>query len=134
MSQRYSKPQTDEEKEQLMATRKGKVSEVKGERASVSRERRIALALRAVLDVTDNMVLTSSTDEPLSYACIDATKTLNELGYGDLVGLPKQLAALESQLRTATEARDYTRVAELGASLARVKAGKAARTAEAPSE
>lgn len=126
MSQRYSKPQTEQEKEQLMGKRKV-TTETKVKRASVSRERRLALALRAVLDATENMVLTSSTDEPLSFAAIDATAVLNELGYGSMIGIPKRLAELNDALKIAVENSDGKEIARLGLELDRVQAGKVSR-------
>lgn len=121
MSQRYSRPPTEQEKEQLMASRKKVTSEVK-ERASVSRERRIALALRAVLEQSSG-----NDGEGQGTAFADADTTLSELGFRDLVGIPQRIAELEGQLHAATGAKDYAQVAKLGLELDRVKAGRVSK-------
>lgn len=88
------------------------------ERASVSRERRIALALRAVLDATNGTV------EELTDAVDNATTVLEQLGYGSLVGIPKRLKDLNEELTAAVAAGDGKRIAELGLELQRAQAGK----------
>lgn len=104
-----------------MATRKKATTETK-ERASVSRERRLALALVALLD--------SEGDDDHADHIDPARATLKELGFGDLKSIPRQLAKLEAALATATADRNYAQVAKLGHELDRVKAGKVARVVE----
>lgn len=117
---KYNRGQTQEEKEAMATSGTKKVEKAKKvetkERAPVSRERRLALALRAVLDEWP-------TDSP-SAAVIDADEVLKSLGYETLVGIPKRIAELESQLHAAVGAGDYSTVAKLGQELDRVKAGK----------
>lgn len=105
-----------ERKEQMT---KKKVAETT-ERASVSRERRLALALRAVLDEVADV---EALDVHHS-----ASSVLIDLGYGGLEGIPKQVAALTAELKTATEAGEWARVAALGQQLERVKAGKSLKS------
>lgn len=116
-----------------MASRKRAVKESKGERASVSRERRIALALRAVLDASEGAVFDNVSAE-FQEAQKTAITTLDELGYGTLVGIPKRIAELEGQLHAAMGANDYGTVARLGLELERVKAGRVSRTVEPAGE
>lgn len=100
------------------------------ERATVSRERRIALALRALLDAWEGTLTTEGPHrDAVEEAETIANETLNELGYGALEGVPKALARLGSELKAATDSGNYARVAELGAEMERVKAGKAAKGA-----
>lgn len=94
---------------------------VSKERASVSRERRLALTLRAVLDAG----LSAHTEEAYADAEMEAAAVLTDLGYANLEGIPKQVARLEAELATALEAKDYNRVSELGRELEKAKAGKA---------
>lgn len=131
---KYNRGMTEEEKE-AMATRKkaekvetGKV-ETK-ERAAVGRERRLALALQAVLDATEKMVLISSTDEPLSFAVIEATKLLDSLGYAGIESTAKRVARINEELNTAIAAGDGARIAELGKELQKAQAGKFHRAAQ----
>lgn len=97
---------------------------VSKERASVSRERRLALALRAVLDGISE-VDGDTGSEAVQEAVEAAGVVLDELGYTSLEGIPKQVARLEAELATALEAKDYNRVSELGRELEKAKAGKA---------
>jgi hypothetical protein len=89
------------------------------ERAAVGRERRIALALRAVLDATAGNTLNGE----LEAACSDALGVLNELGYRELQGIPTRVARLSEQLRTAVESGNGKEIARLGLELDRAKAG-----------
>jgi hypothetical protein len=105
-------------KEQKMAKRNGKKGSK--ERAATSRERRLALALRAVLDE-----VAKSDDAWLRDAVVtDAMTTLDGLGYGSLVGIPKRVAALNEQLTAAVAAGDGKEISRLGLELERAKAGK----------
>lgn len=89
------------------------------ERASVSRERRLALALRAVLEQN-----VGNDGDGQGTAFSDANTVLNELGYADLQGVPMRIALLNQQLTAAVAAGDGKRIAELGLELERAKAGK----------
>lgn len=96
------------------------------ERASTSRERRLALALRAVLDALqpqDGETVEIKTEGTIE-AMQAAVTTLNDLGYESLVGIPKRVAALNAELKTATESQDWAKVASLGAELVKAQAGK----------
>ncbi len=87
-------------------------------RAAIGRERRLALALVALLDQGGNHDSADGTAEA------DAGALLDELGYSGLVGIPKQIAAFTAELKTATEAGEWAKVATLGQQLERVKLGK----------
>lgn len=91
-------------------------------RAGVSRERRIALALRAVLDASleDGATLTVAQME----AGEAAYKLLADLGYGDLLGIPKRTAQLNALLQDALRAGDGKEISRLGLELDRAKAGR----------
>lgn len=91
-------------------------------RAAISRERRLALALRAVLDTFDGPLLDrdGSHDEVVDWAEAE----LDALGYGSLIGIPKRMAELNDQLKAALEAEDGKRIAELGLEMQRVQAGR----------
>lgn len=106
-------------------TTKKKPTKVTKPRAIISNERRLALALRAVLDQ-------QTYDGENGTAETDAQTVLNELGYGSLVGIPKQIAQLEFQLATAVTDKDYPSIARLGRELERVKSGKVIRQPVAP--
>ena len=88
------------------------------ERATTSRERKLALALRAVLD--------QSTHDSAEYgtAEADAVAVLSELGYGSLQSIPLRLKTLNAALTAAVAASDYKEVTRLGIELERAKAGK----------
>lgn len=90
-------------------------AEVK-ERAAVSRERRLALALRALLDAIEN--------EDTPGAGSEAIDLLDELGYGNIVGIPRMLKELNEKLGAAVSSQDYASVARIGAEMDRIKAGK----------
>lgn len=87
-------------------------------RASVGRERKLALALTAVLDQNVHDSVTAGTAEA------DARAVLNELGYSALESIPKRVAALNDQLRAAVEAGDGKEISRLGLELERAKAGR----------
>lgn len=105
--------------------KKVKKNETNG-RATVSRERRIALALRAVLEEQS----TQDANEGLSEMGYAADTILIELGYGNLQGIPSRLKELNEQLTKAVEAGDGKEIARLGLELERAKAGKEARVLE----
>lgn len=95
------------------------------ERASVSRERRLALALRAVLDAIqplpiDDIEIRSGVDTAVE----SAATVLNDLNYGSLVGIPRRLKELNEELKAATDAGDGATIARIGAEMVKVKAGK----------
>lgn len=109
---------------------KKKATETARTKAAVGRERRLALALRAVLDQTDAPDGTGSAFE-------DANNLLSELGYGDLESIPKRVAALNAQLKSAVEAGDGATIAALGLELERANKGlppKVAATVSEPAE
>lgn len=110
-------------KENKVAKKNGKK---KGERATVSRERRLALALRALLEATDGGVGNDGDEQ--ADAVVDAQSvantTLNDLGYGSLVGIPKRLKELNEQLKAAVDAGDGKEISRLGLLIDRVKMGK----------
>lgn len=91
----------------------------KRERSSTSRERRLALALRAILDAAAD-----SNDDAKRDALADAGDLLHELGYGEMVGIPKRVAALNEQLTAALSIGDGKEIARLGLELERAKTGK----------
>lgn len=93
--------------------------EVSKERAAVGRERRLALALRALMDGGDDT----------GNALVEAEALLVEFGYGGLKSIPAQLSELNQQLQTAVEAGDFATVSEVSAEMARVQAGKFRRVA-----
>lgn len=97
------------------------------ERASMSRERRIALALRAVLDQGGNH--DSADDSAEGTAEVDAQATLDDLGYGSLIGIPKRLKDLNEQLKVATDTGDFATIARIGAEMVKVQSGKSPKTA-----
>lgn len=99
------------------------------ERASVSRERKLALALRAVLDATDGQVQHEPIGEAVAKAAIEATTVLGELGYANLEGIPSRLARLNEQLTAAVAAGDGAEISRLGEELTRAKSGKAPKAA-----
>ncbi len=108
-------------------------------RAAISRERQLALALRAMLESTVSaQTATEGTEVAAKAALIDAGKAaetlLSDLGYGTLIGLPRQLADLENQLRIATVDKDYAAVTRLGRELERVKSGKPPKVKAVTSE
>lgn len=109
---------------------KKKSTETARTKAAVGRERRLALALRAVLDqqVHDGEGLTAEAA---------ATTLLDELGYSDLESIPKRVARLNAQLKAAVEAGDGATIAALGLELERANKGlppKVAATVSEPAE
>lgn len=108
------------QKEKEMGKPKGNKKNGNKERASVSREKRLALALRAVLEEQS----TQDANEGLSEVGYAADAVLTELGYGDLVGIPRRLKELNEQLATAVEAKDGAAIARIGAEMVKVQAGK----------
>jgi hypothetical protein len=89
------------------------------ERALVSRERRLALALRAVLDAVQG-----TSEAAIANECGVATTTLIDLGYEQLEGIPKRLANLNAHLTKAVAMGDGKEIARLGLELERAKAGR----------
>lgn len=100
-----------------MARKKSTESTEKKERASVGRERRLALALAAMRDAADDNAV-------IPEAAKSADELLNQLGYQGLVSIPKRVAVLEAELATALESKNYTRVSELGLELEKARLGK----------
>lgn len=110
-----------------MAKGRGKKNGNK-ERASVSRERRLALALRAVLEEQT----TQDANEGLSEIGYAADAVLTELGYGDLQGIPSRLKDLNEQLTAAVAAGDGATIACIGAEMVKVQAGKSSKSVVQP--
>lgn len=108
-------------------TKKKSNSQKESTRHSVSRERLLALALRAVLD--DIASDSEDNAKELTDSVDDATTTLEQLGYGSLIGIPKRLKELNEQLKAAVEAGDGKEISRLGLEIERAKVGKEA-TAE----
>lgn len=107
-----------------MAKGKGKKNGNK-ERASVSRERRIALALVALLDAIDDTVDNpDAKGDEVTVAKDAAAKTLEDLGYESLEGIPRRLRKLNEQLTAAVAAGDGATIARIGAEMVKVQAGK----------
>ena len=101
----------------------------------MSRERRLALALRAVLDSLRGIELSATegyTLDDVNNAEQSAIIILNDLGYSTLIGIPRRLKELNEQLTAAVAAGDGKCIAELGLELERAKAGKLLKSA-APS-
>ena len=105
------------EREKAMAKKNGKK---KSERASVSRERRIALALRAVLDAAED----NNISEELTTACREAEGLLDFMGYSGMIGIPSRLKELNKQLAVAVDAGDGKEISRLGLAIEKAKAGK----------
>lgn len=119
------------EREKGMAKKNGKK---KSERATVSRERRLALALRAMLDGLEHIELSASegnTLDDITAAEQNAVAVLNDLGYGSLVGIPKRLKELNEQLKAVVDAGDGKEISRLGLLIDRVKMGKDVETPKA---
>lgn len=115
------------QKEKEMGKTKAGKKNGNKERASVSRERRLALALRAVLDALEHVELSATegkTLDDINDAGQDGASTLNELGYGSLVGIPKKLKELNEALAIAVENKDGAAIARIGAEMVKVQAGK----------
>ena len=98
------------------------------ERASTSRERRLALALRAVLDALKDAGNREfhgvGAEETLAKMEQDADALLTEFGYGSTESVYRRLAALNEQLTAAVVAGDGKEIARLGLELERAKAGR----------
>ena len=112
---------------------KAKAKESK-ERAAVGRERRLALALAAVMDAYSEIPSPEEHRDAVEEAETSATELLNELGYNGIESIPRRLARLEAELATALESKDYAKVAELGAELEKAKAGRFHKSAPVESE
>lgn len=97
----------------------------KGERATVSRERRLALAIAAIRDELDDKNIESVE------AVVDANTVMFELGYDGLMGVPKRIALLNAELKAAVDAGDGKEISRLGLLIDRVKAGKDVETPKA---
>lgn len=98
-----------------MAKKKAATAAESKERAAVGRERRLALALRAILESDPSSENTAFTD---------ADALLTELGYDKLEGIPTTLARLNAELQSAFAAGDGETISRLGLELAKTKAGK----------
>lgn len=106
-----------------MSRSKKTESTEKKERAIVSRERRLALALVAILDA--NRGIGSAGGEELQAKTeAEASELLFELGYGSLKSIHTQVAILEEELADAIRAKDYPHVSELGKELEKARLGK----------
>lgn len=93
------------------------------ERATVSRERRLALALRGLMD--------GMADGETDNALKDATSILDEFGYSQLEGTQRRLARINGELAAAIAAGNGKEIARLGLELERAKAGKSEKVVEA---
>lgn len=108
-----------------MATRKK--TESTTVRASVSRERRLALALRALLDGLEDVEMTAREGtnlEAVTEAEQSAMELLTEFGHGDVESIPRRVATVNDAITKAVAAGDGAELSRLGAELARAKAGK----------
>ena len=121
-----------------MATKK-KSTEART-KAAVGRERRLALALRAVLDAaadTGAMEQVDNAEGVLMRVEEDAIKLLVELGYSDLESIPTRVARLNDALKQAMDSGDGKLIAQLGEELDRAQRGlppKVAATVGEPAE
>lgn len=100
----------------MMASKKN--GKKKSERASVSRERRLALALAEVLDFPE--------DESKRELARDL---LGELGYSNLESVTKRVEAITKKINEAVADGDGEAIARLGTELRRAKLGKPATVA-----
>lgn len=90
-------------------------------RASVGRERRLALALRALLDQDD---VDGVTDKgTILSAEADAHAVLKEFGYESLESIPLRVALLNDQITKAVADGDGKELARLGIELDRARRG-----------
>lgn len=105
-----------------MATRK-KTNETRT-KAAVGRERRITLALKAVLDAAGPATFEKDNDRyAMEEAETAANELLNELGYADLESIPVRVAKLNEQLKAAVESGNGKEIARLGEELDRAQRG-----------
>jgi hypothetical protein len=109
-------------KEQKAMANKKKVTTK--ERASVGRELKLALALRALMDSLTDAKIDDPSEGGVTMAEQDAAAVLNDLGYSTLEGIPRRIARLNEQLKAAVEAGDGATIAALGLELVRAKEGK----------
>ena len=96
------------------------------ERAAVGRERRLALALRAVLDAAAPYTaapFANNENDDLERAAHDAIGVLHDLGYKDIESIPRRVAAIEAELKAAMESGNGKEIARLGLELDRAKVG-----------
>lgn len=100
-----------------MANKKKSETAETAPRAAIGRERRLALALRAVLD----QGVHDSTDAGSAEA--DAAALLSELGYGELKSIQRRLMVLNDELKTATESGNGKEIARLGIEIDRATQG-----------
>jgi hypothetical protein len=96
------------------------------ERATVSRERRLALALRGLLDALEEVSIGTDGNRPVAVveAEAEAAKALDLLGYNLLEGLPKRITALNEQLNKAIADNNGKEISRLGLELQRAVDGK----------
>ena len=104
-----------------MATKK-KATEART-KAAVGKERRLALALRALLDSLENRIVGGDAEFEVTNAEQDALALLGELGYKDLESIPKRVTRLNDALKQAMEAGDGKLIAQLGEELDRAQRG-----------
>ena len=97
-------------------------------KAAVGRERKLALALRALLDSLENRIVGGEAESEVTDAEQGAIALLTELGYKDLESIPKRVAALNAQLKSAVEAGDGATIAALGLELERANKGLPPKT------
>jgi hypothetical protein len=114
------------EREKAMGKRKA-AAETK-ERATVSRERKLALALRGMLDGIEDQEPPFEMSNGLVAAENQAQALLKELGYSDLEGIPRRVAKLNEALKVAVENGDGAEISRLGTELTRAKEGKPPKT------
>jgi hypothetical protein len=133
---KYARERVKSMKETTMATNKKKTEP--RERASVSRERRLALALRAVLDAWSTVGINDDVLKEVERTAVEEAETaanelLNEFGYSKLESIPARLQRLNVELKVAVEAGDGDEIARLGKELSRAKAGKEPLSVPKPS-
>lgn len=94
-------------------------------KAAVGRERRLALALRELLDATNGNI--GSDGDAQADAVVDAQSCaatlLKEFGYSELESISRRVNTLEAQLTAASLDKDYAKVADLGKLLQRAQLG-----------
>jgi len=92
-------------------------------RATVSKERRLALSLCAILDAFSGTETATTPDQMESLEA--GHSLLAELGYGDLESIPRRVATLTSLLQDAMAAGNGKEIARLGEELDRAQKGLA---------